>query len=151
MPETDRDPSPAAPAAERGASVPATVADDRYGATRSARGTRLAFIIGAVVLGIILTVGVIGWTQDSTTPITWTDIGYEHLDENTTAVEFQVSMDPGETGTCQVQAQNESHGQVGYREVPVGPSEDRLHAYRAEITIQEPAVSASVMGCTLDQ
>lgn len=151
MSETDRDPSPAAHPAERAAQAPATVADDRYGAARSARGTRIAFIIGAVVLGVLLTIGVVGLTRDSITPITWTDIGYEHIDENTTAVEFQVSMTPGETGTCQVQAQNVSHGQVGYLEVPVGPSEDRYHAYRAEITIQEPAVSASVMGCTLDQ
>jgi hypothetical protein len=132
------------------ASARAASADDRYGSARAARTTRIAAVVGAVVLAVALTLGILGWMQGTRTAITWTDIGYEHLDERTTAVEFQVSMEPGTAGTCQVQAQSASHGQVGYLEVPVGPDEDRYHAYRVEITTQEPAVSASVMGCTPD-
>lgn len=118
---------------------------ERYGgpivSSRTAR--ILAAVAGAVFVLVVVVVGV--WTADS--PVKGSLITYEHLDDSTMEVSFQVTMRPGTEASCTVQALNESRAQIGFVDVPIPAQTERQSVHHAVIATQGEAVSAEVIAC----
>lgn len=118
---------------------------ERYGGPIvSPRAARiLAVVVGAVFLAGVVVVGL--WSADS--PVKATLITYEHVDDSTMEVSFQVTMRPGTEASCTVQALNEGRAQIGFVEVPIPAQTERQSVHRATISTQGDSVSAEVVGC----
>lgn len=123
------------------------VRDDRYGSAPR-RSSRVAVRLLAG-LGIAVFLGVVGWMglRFADMPAHAETVAYQHVDEATVAVEFQVTMSPGTVAECDLVALNDTRAQVGFVTATVGPSEEPTTRHRAEIRTQEPAVSAIVDRC----
>lgn len=118
---------------------------DRYGGPLVP--ARTAKVIGAIAIAVFLAVvGYVG-LQFADQPVKAQVLTYEHIDADTIAVTFQVTMRPGTTASCTVQAMNEGRAQVGFVEIDIPAQADSQTAHHVEIDTQGTAVSAEVLGC----
>lgn len=123
---------------------------ERYGRTASAARRRAALaglgVLGVVGLGVVVWIGLLFARQ----PVRWDDVGYKVESPTSVTVVFDVTMAPGTTATCRVEALAQSYAQVGVLDVVVGPSEHRTTRYTETIPTAQEAVTAVVDTCTLD-
>lgn len=119
---------------------------DRYGKPLVGRRTArtLLALATAVFAAVVLYVGI----QSASTPVRSEMLAYEHLAEDSIAVDFMVTMDPGTEASCQIQALNKGRAQVGFVEMVIPAQEDRRTAHHVEISTQGDAVSAEVVSCS---
>ena len=121
---------------------------DRYGAPRKRlpRRVQLSLAVGAIVLAVAFAAWLAYANQE---PVAWSDRAYTVVDDSTTTVTFEVTMDPGTTAVCTVRALNAGFGEVGLVDVVVGPSTQ--HTVRAVATIptSEKAVTGTVKACAV--
>lgn len=119
---------------------------DRYGKPLVGRRTArtLLAITAAVFAAVVLYVGI----QAASTPVRSEMLAYEHLAEDSIAVDFIVTMDPGTEASCQIQALNKGRAQVGFVEKVIPAQEERRTAHHVEISTQGDAVSAEVVSCS---
>lgn len=119
---------------------------DRYGrpmvSRRTARGLTLLvavlFLAGVVVAGLLI----------ARTPVRSEMLSYDHIADDAIAVDFSVSMSPGTSATCTLQALNSGRAQVGFVEVDIPPQEQRTTAHHVEISTQGKAVTAEIVRCS---
>jgi hypothetical protein len=99
---------------------------------RPAPGTGKWWAIG--LLGCAIGVALAVWFGLAATvgQVSWTDTGYEVIDDRTVEVRFEVHRQPGQAVTCTVRALDRGFGTVGTVEVSVPPS-------------QRPSVSQAVL------
>lgn len=120
---------------------------DRYG--RAAAGPRrLAVLLAggllvAVLFGWAVYVGVMVARQ----PVHWTDVSYSVIDDGHVRITFQVSLKPGHTAMCTVQALNQGFTTVGQLDVKVGPARTDQFTVTTTVPTSERAVNASVKAC----
>jgi hypothetical protein len=108
------------------------------------RTARVLIVVGAVVFLAVLTfVGV----RFADQPVTAKTVGYDHVDDDTITVTFQLTRRPGQEVACTVQALNEGRAQVGFREVEVPGGAQRQLMQSVDIDTQGRAVSAEVISC----
>ena len=119
---------------------------DRYGKPLVGRRTArtLLALAAAVFIAVVLYVGI----QSASTPIRSEMLAYEHLAEDSIAVDFMVTMDPGIEASCGIQALNKGRAQVGFVELVIPAQQDRRTAHHVEISTQGDAVSAEVVSCS---
>jgi len=123
---------------------------ERYGRSPSARA-RLLGRIGIGLLALVaLAVAVWVAVAFADQPVRWDDVGYRVDGPASTQITFDVTMSPGASGTCRVQALSTSYAQVGVLDVVVGPSDRRTTRYTETIATAEEAVTAIVDTCTVD-
>lgn len=128
-----------------GASTTQEQLHSRYGGPLVA--PRTAKILIALLAALFL-LGV-GWVgiRFADVDVRAETISYEHLSSDRISVTFQVTMRPGSTAVCQVQAMNDGRAQVGFVEVPIPAQESAQSLHSVEISTQGSAVSGSVLGC----
>ncbi|PWH07957.1 DUF4307 domain-containing protein [Brachybacterium endophyticum] len=117
----------------------------RYGGPLVPRRTaRVLYVVGAIVfLAVLVFVGL----RFADQPASAKTVGYDHVDDNTISLTFQLTRQPDEAVTCTVQALNKGRAQVGFREVDVPAGSQRQVVRTVDIDTQGEAVSAEVVGC----
>ncbi|MBK0331167.1 DUF4307 domain-containing protein [Brachybacterium sp. MASK1Z-5] len=117
----------------------------RYGGPLVPRRTaRVLFVIGAVVFLAVL--AFVGY-RFADQPVTAKDVGYDHVDDDTISLTFQLTRSPSVDATCTVQALNAGRAQVGFREVEIPGGPERQVVRTVDIDTQGEAVSAEVISC----
>jgi hypothetical protein len=153
------DPSSSVPPADRygrrprrpAPSVP-TPADDELEPEDGGRGRtplprRALVAIWAAIALAVAAAGYLAWSQHAANPVTADVVGFHVLDAESIEVELQVSMPPGSTAVCTVEALSESYAQVGTLEVPVGPSDRLTSRYEVTVRTSQLATTGVVEGC----
>lgn len=132
-------------------SVPQQTLDERYGRTPgSERRTRTLMIIAGVIFSLIFTAWVVwGGLSGTNATIETRDLGYSAVTGTTVDVRWEVSVVPGTTVTCALQALNGSFGIVGWRIVELGASTERTRVFIETIRTAEPPVTALPYRCWL--
>lgn len=118
---------------------------ERYGGPIVSRrtGRILVVLVAIVFLATVVLIGI----RFADQPVKAEMLSYEHTAEDSIAVSFTVTMNPGTEADCAVQAMNEGRAQVGFVEVEVPAQDQRRSTHRVEIATQGDAVSAEVLGC----
>lgn len=115
---------------------------------RPAPGTGKWWVIGIVgcTLGSALAI----WLglANSVGRVTFTDTGYEVVDDRSVRVEFDVHRSPGEAVTCRVRALDQGFGVVGVVEVAVPATQERSIHQQAVVRTTSRAVTGVVESCS---
>ncbi len=129
---------------------PASLPPGRYGRAPSA-GRRRAWRIGIGALaaaGVALVVWLgIGYSDR---PVRWSDVGFDVVSSERIDVTFEVTMKPGTTAVCTLDALATNFAQVGTVDIRVGPSEQTQAHYTATIATSELATTGVVSSCAVD-
>ncbi|WP_165069334.1 DUF4307 domain-containing protein [Marisediminicola senii] len=125
--------------------------DARYGRTPerrkwNRRGAWAAAAGFVVVLGAWVIWGGLDGTGSAVSTL---DTGFEIIDENAVSVSWQVTLEPGDTAECAIQAQNDAHGVVGWKLVPITASDVRSRTYTEVVNTTEQAVTGLIYRCWL--
>jgi len=125
--------------------------DDRYGRTPDAeRRTRRLMIIAGIVFAAVFTAWVVwGGLSGTNAELEVRDLGYANVTDTSIEVRWEVSVEPGTTVSCAVQALNESFGIVGWRIVELPASADRTRVFVETIRTAEPPVTGLPYRCWL--
>ena len=123
--------------------------DQRYGRKLSPRGRRRALVILITTIGV-LTIAWFVWAN----PI---DVGPQAVSEDTgfvleddqVTVTFDVSITPGYTGACAVQALDKSFAVVGWKVVTFSPVSELTRSEEVTMRVTSPAVTGLVSSCWL--
>lgn len=125
--------------------------DERYGRTPDAeRRTRRLMIIAGVVFAAVFTAWVVwGGLSGTNAELEVRDLGYANVTDTSIEVRWEVSVEPGTTVSCAVQALNESFGIVGWRIVELPASPERTRVFVETIRTAEPPVTGLPYRCWL--
>ncbi len=125
--------------------------DHRYGRTpRARRSARRWLVVAASAFVAVFTAWVVWGGLDGTTDaVDVLDTGHRIVDDRTVEVTWQVTMQPGETAACAIEAQNEAHGIVGWRIVDIPASDRRTRSITETVATTELAVTGLIYRCWL--
>ena len=125
--------------------------DDRYGRTPDAeRRTRRLMIIAGIVFAAVFTAWVVwGGLSGTNAELEVRDLGYANVTDTSIDVRWEVSVAPGTTVSCAVQALNESFGIVGWRIVELPASPERTRVLVETLRTAEPPVTGLPYRCWL--
>lgn len=102
--------------------------DQRYGKKRSRRGLSRRAWWGIVAVLLVLAVSLVAWIAygNSQGP-TFKEVSFDDSRATEATLDFDLTKEPDETVTCAVQAINDQHAIVGWKEVTIGHvAEDQL-------------------------
>jgi hypothetical protein len=77
------------------------------------------------------------------------DAGYEVVDDRTVTVQWRLTVEPGTSASCAVQALNARYGVVGWKVVDLPPSEQRTRLFTEELRTTERAETGLIYRCWL--
>ncbi|THG36206.1 DUF4307 domain-containing protein [Glaciibacter flavus] len=123
--------------------------DQRYGRTRRSR-RRDVWI--AVIMGVAFVVVFAAWViwagLDGAKPtVDAQDTKHSIIDAHTVSVSFEVTMAPGTTASCAVQALNESFSIVGWRVVDIPAASTYTRAFTEVLRTSSQSNTGLVKGC----
>ncbi|GAA4288735.1 DUF4307 domain-containing protein [Georgenia daeguensis] len=134
------------PAAPRPPGDPAVMAA-RYGGAGSGRR---GLVAGGVVAALLVAGGLAVQASNLWQPtVIAENVGFTVNDPSSTTVRFNLRVEAGTTVSCTVVALNESFTQVGFREVELGPFDQRTTPHEIDVTTTELATTGSVEGCEI--
>lgn len=129
--------------------VPARPPAGRYGPEPSAARRRLAvvaIVVAAVVgLAVVLVIGV----RFANQPVRHDMVGFDVVSSERIDVTFQVSMQPGTTARCTIDALAASYAQVGAVDVTVGPVDTLESRWTVTVATSELATTGVVESCSV--
>ena len=125
--------------------------DDRNGRTPDAeRRTRRMMIIAGIVFAAVFTAWVVwGGLSGTNAELEVRELGYTNVTDTSIEVRWEVSVEPGTTVSCAVQALNESFGIVGWRIVELPASPERTRVLVETLRTAEPPVTGLPYRCWL--
>ena len=114
---------------------------------RPAPGTGRWWVVGTV--GCALGVALVVWIALANTlgKVTWTDTGYQGVDDRSVRVEVDVHRSAGQAATCTVRALDQRFGVVGVVEVEVPAGPERTVHRGTTIRTTARAVTGTVQRC----
>jgi hypothetical protein len=119
----------------------------RYGVGRTLKRDR----IFAISVGVVALVGFLVWalliTLGNANNITTRDVGYAVIDEFSTEVVFEVTRQPGQLVSCDVQVLSQSYAVVGFKTIPVEPSANRSVVISTVVNTTELGTTGLVSTC----
>lgn len=124
---------------------------NRYGAPKPGLSRRTKIVAGgaALLLGAVAA-GYLALPSEGG-DVTFKDVGFTIPDAGHATVDFQVTKDTDATVSCAVQVLNETHAVVGWKNVTVGPAEERTTAHRLALRTDSLGVTGGVNACwTID-
>ncbi|GAA2737052.1 hypothetical protein GCM10009867_22900 [Pedococcus aerophilus] len=115
---------------------------------RPASGTGRWWVIG--IVGCVVGVALATWwgLAASLGKVTFTDTGYEVIDQRSVRVEFDVHRPDGEAVTCRLQALDTTFGVVGVLDVQIPASQERSVHREEVVRTTSRAVTGVVDTCT---
>ena len=126
---------------------------DRYGSSRSSRpGKKQAItisVIVAVIAGLVLWWGTSNDVLGLGPSVSFRDLGFENLTDNSVTVNFEITATPGHEVACALQAQNTQFAIVGWKVFVYPPSEDLIQHFSEQLITSEPATTGLVAHCWL--
>ena len=132
-----------------GKNGPDSQLDARYGRTGSSR--RRARLIGFGAAGVFAVVlaAWLGWggVLEGLDTVDSQNIGHQVLSDSEVEIRFQVSVEPGITTACALQALNESFGIVGWEIVELPPTENRTRSVDETVRTSEQSVTGLIYRC----
>ncbi|WP_435736773.1 DUF4307 domain-containing protein [Cellulosimicrobium sp. PMB13] len=127
--------------------TPARPPAGRYGPEPTERRRRLAIAaiaaLAVVGLAIVVAIGV----RFASQPVRHKLVGFDVVSSERVDVTFEVSMEPGTTAVCTVDALAESHAQVGALDVTVGPVDSLESRWTVSVATSELATTGVVESC----
>lgn len=127
----------------------ARVMAERYGTVNHQRRRRwLWVLVGALSVAGIAVLVMIGagfFAPDAEGQ----RVGFKVVDDTEVRVLFDVTKPEDATASCTLEAQNVSHGQVGLREIVIGPQDHHTVRLRETLATTEPATTGLVRDCRL--
>src|SRR5699024_6989446 len=147
QPETGEDgPEQLSPEeAERRAQVMA----ERYGTVDHKRRRRglwvLIGVLSAVGIAVLVMIGVGYFAPDANGQ----RVGFEVVDDTQVRVLFDVTKPEDTTASCTLEALNVGYGQVGLREIVIGPQDHHTVRLRETVATTEKATTGLVRDCRL--
>ena len=123
--------------------------DQRYGRKTSPRGRRRALVILITAIGV-LTIAWFVWANpvDVGPQAVARDTGFI-LEESQVTVMFDVSITPGYTGACAVQALDKSFAVVGWKVVTFPVVSELTRSEEVTMRVTSAAVTGLVSSCWL--
>ncbi|GAB3607315.1 hypothetical protein GCM10027413_27240 [Conyzicola nivalis] len=125
--------------------------DRRYGRTRgNVRRTR-GIVIGTAIAFVVALVAWLVWggLLSANSDFEVVDTGHTVVDDTLVQVRYQLTVAPGSTMSCALQAQNSTFAIVGWNIVDVPASDRRVRTLGAEIRTTELAVTGLIYRCWL--
>ena len=125
--------------------------DARYGRTpdRRRRTRVLAIVVAAgvavAVAAWVIWVGLFGPEAG----LDHRDLAYSLDGVSTIEVRYEVTVDPGQTVSCAVQALNSEFGIVGWKIVDLPASDQGTRQFRETLRTSEPPVTGLIYRCWL--
>jgi hypothetical protein len=115
---------------------------------RPTPGTGKWWAIG--IVGCAVGVALVTWLAlvNTVGRVTWTDTGYEVVDDRTVVVQFEVHRPQGQAVTCLVRALDQGFGVVGSVDVEVPASAERTVHRSVTVRTTTRAVTGAVRSCT---
>jgi hypothetical protein len=105
----------------------------------------------AISVGSIALVGFLIWavvfTISDANRVSTRDVGFTVNDEYSTEVVFEVSRNPGQAVSCDIQVLNQSFAVVGFKTVAVAPSGRRSVVISTVVNTTELGTSGLVASC----
>jgi hypothetical protein len=122
---------------------------ERYGRTRSRSRRTLIF---AIAFGGAIVIVFAAWTIWAGffvpgASVEETDIGNVRVNSQAIEVKWQLTVDPGKTAKCAVQALDSNFGIVGWKVVDIPASETRSRRFSTVVRTAQPAVSGLIYLC----
>lgn len=118
---------------------------DRY--SRSGLSPRtVRILIAALAVAFLAVVAWVG-VRVADVDVRAETVSYEHVGDSRLEVTFQVTMRPGTSALCRVQAMDDGRAQVGFVEIPIPAQETPRSVHTVQIATQGTAASGSVLGC----
>lgn len=128
-----------------------TALDARYGRTVGRRRRR--FVIGAIAaVGVVaVTVAWVIWAGllSPTAELEVRDTGFELPDAEHLAISWELTVEPGATAACALQALDEQHAIVGWDIERIPASDDRTRSFERTLRTSAPAVTGLIYRCWL--
>lgn len=127
------------------------VLDARYGRTLGGRRRqRRVAIVAAVLFAAVFTAWVM-WAglNNGQGSLDSRDIGFRIVDDRTVSLSWEVSVNAGTEVSCALQAQNESHGIVGWRIVDLPASDSYTRQFTETLRTAQRAVTGLIYRCWL--
>ena len=123
--------------------------DARYGRrpplSRRARWTVIGAAAGlALALGIWFAVASLGGSTLETN-----DLGHRVNDQYSVTISFELSVPPGSTTSCALQAQNEQHGIIGWKIIDIPASDRFTRSFTQTVRTAERAFTGLIYRCWL--
>ncbi|MEV8023548.1 DUF4307 domain-containing protein [Microbacterium sp. NPDC080220] len=120
---------------------------DRYGRTRSAASRRWTWVVIGVIA--VVATGLLGWTtvSNAVNSVDADTTGFTLVDDRTVEVRVQVTVNPGTTVACSLEAQDAEHGIVGFAVVEVPASEDHSRIITERIPTTARPTTGFVRSC----
>lgn len=120
---------------------------NRYGAPKPGLSRRTKTIAG----GVALLLGCAGAAYIAIPSpegeVTFKDVSFTIPDAAHASVDFAVTKNTDATATCAVQIINESHAVVGWKQITVGPADERTTSHRLALRTDSLGVSGGVNAC----
>ncbi|OLT55351.1 DUF4307 domain-containing protein [Cellulosimicrobium sp. CUA-896] len=127
--------------------APARPPAGRYGPEPSAARRRLAVVAIAAAAVVGLAVVVVIGLRLASEPVRHDMVGFDVEGPERIEVTFDVSMAPGTTARCTIDALAESYAQVGTVDVTVGPVETLESRWTVGVATSELATTGVVESC----
>ncbi|GHD50793.1 DUF4307 domain-containing protein [Mycetocola manganoxydans] len=129
-----------------------SVLDERYGRSSDARKKqrRVAWIVGGIFAAIFCA-WVVWAALDAVGPaaLDVRDTAHVVVDDRTVEVTFELSVEPGTTSYCAVQALNDTFAIVGWKVVEIPGSDQRTRTFTETLTTTELASTGLIYRCWL--
>lgn len=125
--------------------------DARYGRSpRSRRREKKLGIIAAAVFAVVLVAWVVWASLDATGSSMQTrDVAHSITSDTSVDVTFELTIEPGSTTYCAVQALNERFAVVGWKIIEVPPSDARTRMLTESVRTTELATTGLIYRCWL--
>jgi hypothetical protein len=124
---------------------------ERYGRTRrDHRRTRIwAIALGGVIVIVFAAWAIWAGLFQPTASVETTDVGNSRVSDTAIKVTWEISVNPGTSARCAVQALDSSFGIVGWKIVSLPPSTARSRTISAVVRTAQPALSGLIYRCWL--
>ena len=129
--------------------TPARPPAGRYGPEPTAARRRLTVVAIAVLAAVGLAVVVVIGLRYACEPVRHKVVGFDVVDSERVDVTFELSMDPGTTARCTIDALAESYAQVGTLDVTVGPVDTLESRWTATVATSELATTGVIESCAV--
>lgn len=121
----------------------------RYGRTPAHSRRERTLGISALVVILVAATLWVWWvaTEPGTAQLQSRTIGHEIVDDTQVDVIFEVSVEPGTTVECGIEALNSAYGIVGWVQLELPPSDAFTATHVVEVRTSEEATTGLVSEC----
>ncbi|MEJ3404646.1 DUF4307 domain-containing protein [Rathayibacter sp. YIM 133350] len=126
-----------------------TALDERYGRTRSRRRRDLWIVAGVAVAFVVVFAAWVIWAglDGTSSSIDTEDTKHEIIDAHSVSVTFEISMAPGMTASCAVQALDEDFSIVGWKVIDIPASSQYTRSFTEVLRTAGQSNTGLIKGC----